>query len=124
MTKRLQVLLYVIAAYMAIFGALFLFAPATARTFTKTPYDPSLDLLYAQYALTLAFAAFLAAREKQATSRLSLVVLVLTIGHVLVFGYLLLSGKEAFAQAGAPLIVNALLGGLLAWFRRTKRDAY
>jgi hypothetical protein len=46
--------------------------------------------------------AYLAARENQAAGTLSLVILMLTAGHVAVFGYLLLTGIQAFAQAGAP----------------------
>ncbi len=118
MTKRLQILLWVITAYLAAFGALFLFAPGVAEQFTKTTHDPSLNLLYGQYALTFAFVSFLAAQEKQAASRLSLVVLLLTAGHVVVFGYLLLAGMQAFAQAGPPIIVNAVLFVLLFWFRK------
>ncbi|MGO9412652.1 MAG: hypothetical protein ACLQCB_18125 [Spirochaetia bacterium] len=58
----------IIAIYLAVFGVLFLFAPGVAARFTKTTHDPSLGLLYGQYALTFAFVSFLAAREKQAAS--------------------------------------------------------
>ena len=50
--------------------------------------------------------AFLAARENKAAGKLSLVLLMLTAGQVAVFGYLLLTGVQAFSQAVAPLIVN------------------
>jgi len=120
MTKRLQILLYVITGYLAVFGAIFLFAPAVAERMTKAPHDPAFRLLDGLYSLVFALVAFLAAREKQGASKLSLVILVVTAGHVVVFGYLLLSGTQAFAQAGPPLIVNALLAVLLLWFRRNR----
>ncbi len=118
MTKKLQILLYVIAAYLAAFGLFFLLAPGAAEQFTKASHDPGLSLLYGQYSLTFAFVAFLAAREKDRTSKLSLAILVLLVGHVVVFGYELLSGAQAFAQAGPPVIVNAILAVLLFLFRK------
>jgi hypothetical protein len=120
MTKKLQTLLYVIAAYLAAFGLLFLLAPNAAEQFTKSIHDPGLSLLYGQYSLTFAFVAFLAAREKEAASKLSLAVLVLLAGHVLIFGYELLSGRQAFAQAGPPVIVNAILVVILLLFRKER----
>ena len=118
MTRRLQILLYIITVYLAFFGALFLFAPAAAERITKAPPDPPFRLLDGLYSVVFAFVAFLAAGDKQSASKLSLVVLVVTAGHVVVFGYLLFSGTQAFAQAGPPLIVNALLAALLFWFRK------
>jgi len=123
MTRRLQILLYIIAGYLAVFGALFLFAPAVAERITKAPHDPSFRLLDGLYSLVFALVAFLAAREKQAPNTLSLVILLVTAGHVLVFGYLLFSGTQAFAQAGPPLIVNVVLAMLLFWFRRNRMQA-
>jgi hypothetical protein len=67
--------------------------------------------------------AFLAARQNKAAGKLSLVILMLTAGHVAVFGYLLLPGVQAFSQAGAPLIVNFVLTVLLFLFRRTNEQA-
>jgi hypothetical protein len=119
MTKRLRITLYVIAAYLAVFGVLFLFAPGLAAQLTKTTHDATLTLLYGQYTLTFALVAFLAARESEAASKLSLVILVLTAGHVLVFGYLLLTGMQGFSEAGPPVIVNSVLTVLLFLFRRT-----
>lgn len=121
MTRKLQLLLYGIAVYLAAFGGLFVFAPATAAQFTKTTQVPSLDLLYGVYALIFALVALLAAREKSAESKLLWVVLLLLVGHVIVFGYLLLTGKQAWAQAGTPLLVNALLASLLVWFRKGRK---
>src|SRR5262245_42044335 len=118
MTRKLQITLYVIAAYLAFFGILFLFAPAVAEQITQTTHDATLNLLYAQYTLTFAYVAFMAARENDAGSKLSLTILIVTAGHVIVFGYLLLTGLQGFPQAGPPLIVNSILTILLSVFRK------
>ncbi len=118
MTKKLQVLLYIITAYLAAFGLLFLVAPGAAQEVTKTTHDPVMNILYGQYTLTFAVVAFMAAREKEAASKLSLAVLLLMAGHVVVFSYLLTTSMQAFAQAGPPLIVNSVLAVLLFFFRK------
>jgi hypothetical protein len=122
-TKKLPITLYLVAAYLALFGVLFLFAPSVASQLTHTTHDPTLSLLYGQYTLTFAFVAFMAARAREAASKLSLAILVLTAGHVVVFGYLLLSGIQGFAQAGPPVVVNSVLTVLLIVFRKTTEYA-
>jgi hypothetical protein len=102
---------------LAVFGILFVFAPSVAERITATTHDPTLSLLYGQYTLTFAVVAFLAARENEAAGKLSLVILMLTAGHVAVLGYRLLTGVQAFSQAGAPLIVNFVLTALLFLFK-------
>jgi hypothetical protein len=63
MSRRLQIALYVIAAYLASFGMLFVFAPSVFERVTQTPLpDAKLTLLYGQY--TFAYVAFMVAREK------------------------------------------------------------
>ena len=119
MTRKLQITLYVIAAYLALFGILFLFGPGVFEQITHTQLlDAKLTLLYGQYTLTFAYVAFLAAREKEAASKLSLTILIVTAGNVAVFGYLLFTGREGFPQVGPPLIVNFILTVLLFLFRR------
>jgi hypothetical protein len=97
------------------------FAPGVFEQITQSKLaDGKLTLLYGQYTLTFAYVAFLAAREKDAASKLSLTILIVTAGNVLVFGYLLLSGRDAFPQVGPPLIVNSILTVLLVLFRRSE----
>jgi hypothetical protein len=49
MSRRLQSTLYVIAAYLASFGILFVFAPSVFERVTQTPLpDAKLTLLYGQ----------------------------------------------------------------------------
>jgi hypothetical protein len=122
-TKKLRIKLYLVTAYLAVFGVLFLLAPSVASRLTHTMHDPTLDLLYGQYTLTFAFVAFMAARASQAASKLSRAILVLTAGHVVVFGYLILSGIQGFAQAGPPLVANSVLTVLLFLFRKTTKYA-
>jgi hypothetical protein len=122
-TKKLRITLYLVTAYLALFGVLFLLAPSVASRLTHTMHDPTLDLLYGQYTLTFAFVALMAARASQAASKLSLAILVLTAGHVVVFGYLVLNGIQGFAQAGPPLVANSVLTVLLFLFRKTTKYA-
>jgi predicted permease len=123
MNDKLPITLYFVATYLALFGVMFLFAPSVAERITHTTHDATLNVLYGQYTMTFAFVAFMAARKREATSELSLVVLVLTAGHVIVFSYLLMSGIQDFSQAGAPLIVNSILAVLLFLFRKTAEYA-
>jgi hypothetical protein len=119
MTKKLQITLYVIAAYFAVFGILFVFAPGVFEQITQSKLpDAKLTLLYGQHTLTFAFVALLAAREKESDGKLSLTILIVTAGNALVFGYLFLTGREGFSQVGPPLIVNSVLTVLLLLFRR------
>jgi predicted permease len=118
MTKKLQITLYVVSAYLALFGAMFLFAPSVAERITQTTHDATLNVLYGQYTATFAFVAFMAARDQEATSKLSLAILVLTAGHVMVFSYLLVRGIQNFSQATPPLMVNFVLTVLLFLFRK------
>jgi cell shape-determining protein MreD len=111
--------LYCISAYLALFGVMFLFAPSVAERITHTTHDATLNVLYGQYTMTFALVAFMAARKREPTSELSLVVLVLTAGHVMVFSYLLINGIQDFSQAGVPLIVNSILAVLLFLFRKS-----
>src|SRR5262249_531943 len=119
MTRKLQITLYVIAAYLAVFGLLFVFAPGAFEQITQTKLpDAKLTLLYGQYTLTFSHVAFMAAREREAASKLSLTILIVTAGNAVVFGYLLVTGRAGFAQVGPPLIVNSILTVLLFLFRR------
>jgi hypothetical protein len=119
MSRKLRITLYVVAAYLGFFGILFVFAPSLFERITQSTLpDAKLTLLYGQYTLTFAYVAFMAAREKDATSTLSLTVLIVTAGNVLVFGYLLITGREGFPQVGPPLIVNSVLTVLLFLFRK------
>jgi hypothetical protein len=121
MTRKLQITLYVVAAYFAFFGILFVFAPRVFEQITRSTLpDAKLTLLYGQHTLTFAFVAFMAAREKEAASKLSLTILVVTAGNAVIFGYLLMTGMESFPQVGPPLIVNSILTVLLFLFRKER----
>jgi hypothetical protein len=86
--------------------------------FSTTIPDRNLAMLYGQVVLTMAYVAFLAARGGDSAAKLSRIVLVLVIGHVVIFGYQLVTGMATFAQNGPPLIVNAIFTVLLFIFRR------
>lgn len=119
MSKRLRIVLYVVAVWMAVTGVLFLLLPKVAEMMFGAPLpDRALNMLYGQVVLTFAFTAFLAGRGGEGLSKLSLVILVLTVGHVFVFGFQLLTGVSGFMSAGIPLIVNAIFSILLFLFRK------
>ena len=80
--------------------------------------DATLTLLYGQYTLTFAYVAFMAARGSDANSKLRQTIFILTVGHVAVFAYLLLTGAQSLPQAGPPLVANSMLTVLLFVFRR------
>jgi hypothetical protein len=48
MSRRLQITLYVIAAYLASFGILFVFAPSVFERVTRTPLPDAKLTLYGQ----------------------------------------------------------------------------
>jgi hypothetical protein len=119
MNKKLQITLYVIAVYLTVFGVLFLFLPRVAEMVMSTNLpDAALNMLYGQLTLTFAYTAFLAARGGDGAGKLSRVILALTVGHVVIFGYQLATGMLNFAQAGSPLIINAIFTALLFFFRK------
>ena len=119
MSKKLQITLYVVAVYLTVFGILFLFLPGAAEKVLSTSLpDAALNMLYGQVVLTFAYLAFLAARGREGVSILSRLVLALTAGHVVIFGYQLGTGMLNFAQAGPPLIINAVFTALLFFFRK------
>jgi hypothetical protein len=123
MTRKLQITLYVIAAYQAFFGILYLFAPSVAQQITQTTRsDATLNLLYGQKTLIFAFVAIMAARESEAASKLSLTILLVTAGNAAVFGYLLMTGMRGFPQVGPPLIANLILTVLLFLFRKERSE--
>ena len=87
MTKKLQITLGVIGTYQAVFGTMVIVAPGLFQRITQTtPSDERVTLLYGSYLLIFAFVAFMAAREKEAASKLSLTVLLVSVSNLLVFG--------------------------------------
>lgn len=77
--------LYVIAAYLTVFGVLFLFLPGVAeKVLSNALPEAALNMFYGRVALTFAYATFLAARRGWGKQS-SRVILALTTGDVLVF---------------------------------------
>lgn len=118
MTQRLRILLYVMMAYLTIFGILFIFLPSVAEKVLSTSLpDRPLSMLYGQLTLTFAFIAYLASQGGNGLSKLISALLVMTAGHVIIFAFLLATGGLAFAAAGPPLIINLIFTVLLFMFR-------
>jgi hypothetical protein len=119
MNKKLQITLYVIMAWLAILGTLFLFVPSVAeKVMSASLPDKVLNMLYGQVMLTFAYVAFLAARNGEGLAKLSRVILALAAGHVVIFGYQLATGMSNLSQAGLPLIINLIFTILLILFRK------
>ena len=113
MNKGLQITLYVVCAYLLVFGLLFLLAPGlAAQVMSTTLPDKALNMLYGQMMLTFAYVAFLAARGGEGLTRLSRVVLVLT--PILIFSAGLLYGDEREYLDGTVPFVRAALTQLSA----------
>jgi hypothetical protein len=122
MTKKLQITLGIIGTYQAVFGTMVIVAPGLFQPITQTtPSDERITLLYGSYLLIFAFVAFMAAREKEAASKLSLTVLLVSVSNLLVFGSLLLAGRVTFDQVAAALLANVVLAPLIFFFRRQPR---
>lgn len=118
MNKRLQILLYVMLIYLAVFGILFLFLPGVAEKVLSTSLpDRPLSMLYGQLTLTFAFIAYMASQGGNGLSKLTNALIVMTGGHVIIFAYLLATGGLPFAAAGPPLIINLIFTVLLFLFR-------
>jgi cytochrome b561 len=119
MNKGLKIVLYVIMAWLTLLGILFIFIPSAAEMVLAAPLpDRVLAMLYGQVMLNFAYVAFMAARGGEGTEKLSRAILALTVGHVIVFGYQLVSGMSGFPQAGPPLVINLIFTILLIIFRR------
>ena len=119
MSKRLRITLYVIMVWLGFLGLLFLFVPSVAeKVMSASLPDKVLNMLYGQLLLTFAYVAYLAARGGDGLSKLSLVILILAVGHVIIFGFQLIAGMSSFASAGVPLIVNLIFAVLLYIFRK------
>ena len=122
MTRKLQITLYIIGTYQAVFGTMVIVAPGLFQRITQTtPSDQRITLLYGSYLLIFALVAFMAAREEEAASKLSLTVLLVSVSNLLVFGALLLAGRVTFDQVGAALLANVVLAPLIFVFRRQPR---
>jgi len=122
MTKKLRITLYITGAHQAAFGSMVVFAPAVFQRITQTTLtDPRITLLYGSYLLIFSCVSFMAAREKEAASKLSLTVLLVVAANCLVFGSLLLTGMETFARVGPVFLINAVLTSLVFLFRRQPR---
>ena len=122
MTTKLRITLYIIGTYQAVFGSMVVLAPGLFQRITQTTLtDQRVTLLYGSYLLIFSFVSFMAAREKEAASKLSLTVLLVAAANLLVFGSLLLTGRETFARVGPALLANVVLTPLIFFFRRQPR---
>ncbi len=107
--NRLRITLYAQAVYLTILGLMFLFLPtAVEAAFGITLPDPALTPIYGQVVLTIAVVGYLTASDLEKHLKIVWAFIFEQIGHILVFGYLILSGTQTFAQFGPPLIIATI----------------
>jgi hypothetical protein len=116
--KALRNTLLALAVYMTVVGALFLFAPGIAeKAFSTSLPDRALTPLYGELMIVIALMAYLVSTDVSAYKKLVIAFIVSEIGHVLIFGYQLMSGISTFAQVGPPMIIAIIFTVLLFVFR-------
>lgn len=117
--KGLRYVLLALAVYMTVVGGLFLFAPRMAEAaFQMSLPDAALTPLYGQVVLVLALTAYLVSTDVSKFGKLVWAFVFAETGHVLIFGWQLMSGISTFAQVGPPLIIAVIFLILLVAFNR------
>jgi hypothetical protein len=117
--KALRNTLLALAVYMTVVGALFLFAPRVAETaFSTSLPDRALTPLYGQVVLVIALMAYLVSTNVSSYKQLVWAFIFAEAGHVLIFGWQLMSGIATFVQVGPPMIIAAIFLALLFVFGR------
>lgn len=117
--KGLRYVLLALAVYMTVVGGLFLFAPSVAEAaFQMSLTDPALTPLYGQVVLVLALMAYLVSTDAAKYAKPVWAFVFAEAGHVLIFGWQLMSGISTFAQVGPPLIIAVIFLILLVAFNR------
>ena len=117
--KGLRYVLLALAFYMTVVGGLFLFAPTVAEAAFQTSLpDAALTPLYGPVVLVLALTAYLVSTDAAKYAKLVWAFIFAEAGHVLIFGWQLMSGIATFAQVGPPLIIAVIFLILLFVFNR------
>ena len=117
--KGLRYVLLALAVYMAVVGGLFLFAPRVAEAAFQTSLpDAALTPLYGQVVLAIALMAYLVSTDAAKYAKLVWTFIFAEAGHILIFGWQLMSGIATFAQVGPPLIIAVIFLVLLLVFNR------
>ena len=117
--KGLRYVLLALTVYLTVIGGLFLFAPGAAEAAFQTSLpDAALTPLYGQVVLTLALMAYLVSTDAAKYTKLVWAFVFAEAGHVLIFGWQLMSGIATFAQVGPPLIIAVIFLVLLVAFNR------
>ena len=117
--KGLKNVLLALAVYMTVVGGLFLFAPRVAEVAFQTSLpDAALTPLYGQVVLVIALMAYLVSTDAAKYAKLAWAFVFAEAGHVLIFGWQLMSGISTFAQVGPPLIIAVIFLILLVAFNR------
>jgi uncharacterized protein YjeT (DUF2065 family) len=121
--KGLKNVLLAMAVYMTVIGVLFLFAPSVAKAaFQLSLPDAALNMLYGQVVLGIALMAYLVSTDVAKYARLVWALIFVEAGHILVFGWQLMTGLATFAQVGPPMIIAVIFLVLIFYFKRNVRS--
>jgi len=117
--KALRNTLLALTLYMTVIGGLFLLAPRVAEAAFQTSLpDAALTPLYGQLMIVIALMAYLVSTDVATYRKLVWAFVFAEAGHVLIFGWQLMSGIASFAQVGPPMIIAAIFTTLLLVFNR------
>jgi len=117
-SKWLRLTLIILGLYWALYGALMLFAPGLAEAmFSIELPDRILTSFTGLAGLVIALMAFMVSSDTVKYALLVWAFVALLIGEILLNGYFLFSGKQAFPQAGPPIVITAILLVLLLVFQ-------
>ena len=117
-SKWLRLTLIILGLYWALYGALMLFAPGLAEAmFSIELPDRILTSFTGLAGLVIALMAFMVSSNPVKYALLVWAFVALLIGEILLNGYFLFSGKQAFSQAGPPIVITAILLVLLIAFQ-------
>ena len=117
--KSLKITLYVIAVYMTIIGALYLFAPGVAeKAFQITLSDRGTAMLHGFGDLIMALLAYMIASSLEAYRKLVRLYQAFAAGETLIFAYQVFSGMYTFGEVGPPMIIWGIFTVLLFVFGR------
>ena len=112
--KALKIMMYVVAIYLTLIGALYLFFPSIAENaFGITLSDRGTAMLHGFGNLVMVYLIHLTASNLDAYRKLVTAFQIFALGEALIFAYQLFSGMYTFAQVGPPMIIWAVFTVLL-----------
>lgn len=118
MRRPMKITLYVMAVYLLVVGAVFLFLPDVARAVFQAPLpDATLNMLYGAETMAMAGLAYVVARDEGKLNGSLGVILFGNVIHAVLMGYAMATGMMSFAQVGPPFVISTVFSLLLIFLR-------